>query len=118
MSDSDEIREVLGFFVGEDTVTARARKRDAMSGIVRLLSSRPVIVGNVVKAVVALGALVGLTATDASSEAIVGVVVAVLALVAAVTAKEQAKVTPVEKVARVMQRPLDEVNEVLRKVKL
>ncbi len=89
-----------------------------MSRIIEIVTNRPVIIGNVVKAVVALGALVGLAATDAATEAIVGVVIAVLALVAAITAKEQAAVSPVEKTARLLEQPVDEVNDLLKSVKL
>lgn len=87
-----------------------------MSAIVRMLAKRPVVIGNVVKAVVALGALVGLAATDAATEAIVGVVLAMLALVAAITGAEQSQVTPVESVAKLIDKPVQEVNDLLRDV--
>lgn len=89
-----------------------------MTAIVKLLANRPLIVGNVVKAVIALGAIFGVAATDAAAEAVVGVVVSVLALVAAITAKEQAVVTPVEKAATMIDKPVELVSDLLKKIKL
>ena len=83
-----------------------------------LLHMEPILVANVLKAVLVLGATVGLAITDAQTEAIVAVVTALMVFLAAFNQVQRQKATPVEKVAQVLDRPVEEVNEILKGIKL
>lgn len=58
----------------------------------------PVILGSALKAVLAVGTVLGLSLTNVQSEAIVAAVLANLAAFGAITAKTRAVVTPLAKV--------------------
>lgn len=81
-----------------------------MATVLRRLRGQPVAVAAFLEAVVAL--LLALGVVDAALGAgLTGAIAAGLALV-------QRVVTPVEKVSKVLERPLGEVNDLLKKVKL
>lgn len=88
-----------------------------MNWLIEKLAAQPVIVGNVVKAVLALAALFGLAVTDAQGEAIAGVVAALLVFMGTITAGEQQRVTPVRKVAKLIDKPERETNALLRGIR-
>lgn len=88
-----------------------------MNWLIEKLAGQPVIVGNVVKAVLALAALFGLAVTDAQGEAIAGVVAALLVFMATITVGEQQRVTPVKKVAQLIDKPERETNALLRGIR-
>lgn len=61
------------------------------------IQDNPVIVGTVIKSMLALATVVGLQTTEADREAVVAAVIAVAVAVGALTAKERASVTPMKK---------------------
>jgi hypothetical protein len=83
----------------------------------RWLGLEPILVGNLVKALLVLGATVGLAVTDAQTNAIVAVVTALMVLLAAFHKVQRNAVTPVEKVADLLGKPVDEVNALLKGIK-
>ena len=64
------------------------------------IKDNPVIVGTVIKSVLALATVVGLETTEADREAVVAAVIAVAVAIIALTGKERASVTPMNKVER------------------
>lgn len=67
------------------------------------IKENPVVVGTVIKALLVVGTLFGLSTTEADREVVVTAVIAVAAAVAALTHKERASVTPMRKVERLAQ---------------
>ena len=84
----------------------------------RLIVGNPIILGNLLRALLGVGTVVGLGFTDAQSDAIVAAVLANLAAFAAITVKERAVVSPTQKVADYLGKPIEVVDTVLRQVKL
>lgn len=80
-----------------------------------LLKLEPILISNMVKAFLVALVAWGLPITDAQMLAMVGIVAPAIGLLGAF---EREAVTPVAKVAEVLEKPQGIVNEVLRGVKL
>lgn len=82
--------------------------------MIRLLRLEPILIANIAKAALAVGAAWGLAVTDAQGEAIVGIILALVVALAAFTKKERDNVTPVSKVAEILHKPVEVVDDVLK----
>lgn len=81
------------------------------------VKNNPVIVGTVIKAMLALGTVVGLSTTEADREVVVAAVIAVAGAIAVLTKKERASVTPMVKVEKLAHETGGNALKLLDKLK-